>query len=690
MVSWLQVSGPIRFGRYDLHERLAVGGMGELFLARLHGATRETPPVVLKILLVDYRNNADFVKMFQDEARIGMQLAHPNIVGVQESGEAEGTPFIVLEYVEGENMRNVLRALTDRRERLPAELAVKVGIDMLLALDHAHRAKDEKGRPLNLVHRDLSPDNVLIGWDGTVKILDFGIAKAEGRATRTQFGVLKGKAQYMAPEQALGGEVDARSDLYAVALVVLEAITGEKRFDFDDAVKQIVEARSWKPYGPSERDRTLPVELDAILLKALQVDPARRWQTADEFAAALTRILRSGTMPRAKESLPSLLRRVFDRRQREADRPTTEAHRRAVSDDEGTVPGMGPSGSDSEPTVLKARPLLPARDEPTYKPTRLAVNLAERPADDESTAAGRPMGPREPAPTDPGPRRKPIGAVSDPGWAKNAGARDDDEEFATAVTNRGDVWSPEPEEVTGETEVPPARGGVVDYRKARPQKRRRLLPRLLLLLFLSTVFVAGAGAATWTFRDRLPPEARARMESVRDLPQVRRAIALAEEKGLLARFAPTPTPVDLIVGAGTSGELAMASPEPQASEGVAMAAATVSPTASPSGSPKPTPTAVAMQTVRPSATAAVTRSTPRATPVAQPVKGASVRVVSTPPGFEILVDGRGTGKRTPATVVVPAGNHTLSIEAEGFKVWSFQEELRDGDTLVLQANLIPR
>src|SRR5437868_7508865 len=155
--------------------------MGELFLAS--HIDRPEQPLALKILLKEFRKRDDFVSMFRDEARIGMRLAHKNVVGVQEIGELDGVPYILMEYVHGENLRAILRALFMNRELLPPELAVRIGIEVLEGLDHAHRARDENGQRLRLVHRDLSPDNILLSYDGEVKILDFGIAKAEGRTT---------------------------------------------------------------------------------------------------------------------------------------------------------------------------------------------------------------------------------------------------------------------------------------------------------------------------------------------------------------------------------------------------------------------------------------------------------------------------------------------------------------------------
>ena len=296
-----------RFGDFLLHERLAVGGMGELYLATR--AEKRGPPFALKIMVRSYREHPEFASMFHDEARIGMRLSHSNIVVVHEIGYAEETPFIVMEYVHGENLRSVLRAMHKREERMAPSLAVKLAIDTLRGLDHAHRATDESGAPLHLVHRDLSPDNVLVSYEGNVKLLDFGIAKAQGRTTTTQSGVVKGKPLYMSPEQAAAKPVDARSDLFSASVVLMELLTGERRFSDDDIRWE--SARNWKPKTLVTKVPGIPADLDAALMRALDPEPARRFQTAGDLATELTRIARSGLLPRAKESLPALLKRLF-------------------------------------------------------------------------------------------------------------------------------------------------------------------------------------------------------------------------------------------------------------------------------------------------------------------------------------------------------------------------------------------
>lgn len=341
-----------RFGKYLLHDRIAVGGMGELFLATEVGAARGTPPVVLKILLPEYSADAEYVSMFHDEARIGMQLAHPNVVAVHDLGRVPEGTFLVLEYVHGEDLRSLQYRLEDVGMKFPPETALRIIVEVLHGLDHAHRVKDSRGKSLNLVHRDLSPDNVMISFDGDVKVLDFGIAKADGRATQTQFGMLKGKAQYMSPEQALGQAVDARSDLYAVGLVLLELLTGTRRFTAEtDPVQMIRDARTWMPKPPSETNPALPIELDAIVMKAMQQEPARRWQTAEDFASALTRTLRGGGVPRAKEHLPAMMRRLFpDRAEPFLQAPATAPAKKAAATPRNVVGAVGDVSAEELPS----------------------------------------------------------------------------------------------------------------------------------------------------------------------------------------------------------------------------------------------------------------------------------------------------------------------------------------------------
>ena len=305
---------PTKFGAYVVHVKLATGGMGEVYLATRAGAARGTPPLVLKILLPEYSGDATFVNMFHDEARIGMRLSHPNVAAVHDIGRVAEDHYLVLEYVHGVDLRQLQHRMRLRREGFPTETVLRIGLECLQALDHAHRAKDERGRPLNLVHRDLSPENIMISFDGDVKVLDFGIARAEGRAVVTRAGHVKGKTGYMAPEQAMGEKVDNRTDLYALALCMLELISGERRFPIDgDKFEEVRMARTWTPQPPSTWDKTITPAIDAVMLKALALDRADRYQNADDFLRDLNKALREYKATRRErvEQLPELLLRHF-------------------------------------------------------------------------------------------------------------------------------------------------------------------------------------------------------------------------------------------------------------------------------------------------------------------------------------------------------------------------------------------
>lgn len=836
-----------RFGKYLLHEKLAVGGMGELYLATTVGAAKGTPPSVLKILLPEYSSDADFVSMFHDEARLGMQLSHSNIVVVQDLGRVQDTPFLVMEYVHGENLRNVARRLIDTQEKFPPEIAVRIAIEVLHGLEYAHNAADSRGRPINLVHRDLSPDNVMLSFDGDVKILDFGIAKAEGRATQTQFGILKGKAQYMAPEQALGQGVDGRTDLYAVGLVLLEVITGERRFAAEtDPIQQIRDARTWCPTEPSANDPSLPVELDAILLKSMQIEPRRRFQRASEFAAALTSLLKSGSLQRNGENLPRLMRRLYPDRaepfllfEEDSSAPRTDTRDSPpppaapsepsieIIEGEGTEGSaestqlggfLGGTGAntpnpDNDTTQGGVRPRAPSNvrtkppasvrtaaarstarnaigaidddrpttnsaDEPTNTgyappglddPTSPGDDTLRSDLDDRTAIGTRPPPPsrrvdlrpasrddtvaptrrREPTPPPPPPAPKFREAPPPPpakfrdvknlrDFPEPPSASDllgDEEYDGTRVAPGGQGASfpgasPPP---TGSNAFPAASGRaarvssassppsrIVERRRndaafptARPRKRRGIAGRLFLWFTFLVLFASGIGAGLLQ-SGRLPPEVTARFEPLfAAVPALRpkargTPIAVAGSGGQLAMVSsptPAPDPVpsaaenggddddDEVTGRLMTGGGVFPGGDDD-DDDAATAPPVTTPEERPTRTPAPQPsrTAVVAATPRPATprpTREVVAATPRPTAVVSTEGKAMVKVISTPAGLEILVDGQGTGKKTPATVHVEPGTRTIGLKADGFRPWSFKETFVAGDTLQLPVDLQP-
>ena len=215
-----------QFGQYLLSERIGVGGMAEIFKAKLLGVGGFERPMAVKQILPQYAADPDFIEMFIDEAKISVKLQHGNIVGVHELGRIDGTYFIAMEYVHGHNLSEVIAAASKRGLPLSVDHAVLIGIEICKGLDYAHRRTDEQGQPLGVVHRDLSPGNVMISFDGAVKITDFGIAKARHKLGKTAIGAIKGTYGYMSPEQLAGHPVDSRSDLFSTGILLFELLTG--------------------------------------------------------------------------------------------------------------------------------------------------------------------------------------------------------------------------------------------------------------------------------------------------------------------------------------------------------------------------------------------------------------------------------------------------------------------------------
>ena len=280
-----------RFGRFDILGRLAIGGMAEIFLAREQGPGRGTRAVVLKRILPHVATDPRFVEMFLHEAELAMNLSHPNLCAIHEFGERDGEYYIVMEWVRGVSITQMHKALFDRGESgIPAELVARLAAQVADALDYAHAALDADGNPLNLVHRDVKPDNIMVGFDGKVKLLDFGVAKASSQRQKTEAGMLKGKFAYMSPEQYGGRELDGRADVFALGACMYEAITGMALFHRASEYETMGAIVSMDP-APRVRElkRSVSRELDALVAKALEKDRDERFRSAGEMHEALER-----------------------------------------------------------------------------------------------------------------------------------------------------------------------------------------------------------------------------------------------------------------------------------------------------------------------------------------------------------------------------------------------------------------
>ena len=274
-------------GKYLLLDRLAVGGMAEVFRAKSMGIEGFAKIVAIKRILPALAMDDEFVQMFVEEAKIAGRLRHANIVRILELGKMEDAHFIAMEYVSGKDLKQIFRELKLLETHMPTPMAVWIATQVLAGLDYAHRQRGSDGRSLRIIHRDVSPQNVLVSHDGLVKLIDFGIAKAATRATQTVAGVIKGKLAYMSPEQITGRDLDHRSDVFAATTVLHEMLTGERLFAGGNDIEIIDRVRQAAARPPSEINPEVPPSLDAIVMKGLARDPNDRWDTAGDMQEAL-------------------------------------------------------------------------------------------------------------------------------------------------------------------------------------------------------------------------------------------------------------------------------------------------------------------------------------------------------------------------------------------------------------------
>lgn len=280
------------FGRYILLERLAAGGMAEVFLAKSVGAGGVGKFVAVKRILPQFSDNQEFIDMFKEEAKVVMNLNHSNIVQIYDFGVENGQFFLAMEFVEGQNLRQTLNHMKKvNRDFTVAQICFIVK-EVAAGLDHAHRCLDQStGRPLNLVHRDMSPQNVMVSFEGEVKVVDFGIAKAETQMEATRAGTIKGKFGYMSPEQADGQNVDARTDIFSLGIMLWELLAKDRLFTAQSEAGTLKKIKECQIPDLRKINPAIPPELDRICKKALQRDRAQRYAFADELYKELNRFL---------------------------------------------------------------------------------------------------------------------------------------------------------------------------------------------------------------------------------------------------------------------------------------------------------------------------------------------------------------------------------------------------------------
>ena len=303
---------PRPFGRYYLLDRIAVGGMAEVFLAKSFGHAGFEKVLVVKRIRERFADDPSFVAMFVDEAKLSAQLVHPNVVQLHDFGKHGKHWFLAMEAVHGQDLKSMMRRLAERRERMPIEIASVIAHEVARGLHYAHTRKGPNGAPLNIVHRDVSPSNVLISYEGQVKIVDFGIAKAETTRDETaEAHLLKGKFQYMSPEQTQRHNLDHRSDVFAAGVCLWEMLTGHRLFKRDEDHQIITAIRSGDVVKPSDFNPDVPKALDAIVMQALEVDVARRTADAGVMQRQLQDFLLPATPDRLRPTIEQFVGELF-------------------------------------------------------------------------------------------------------------------------------------------------------------------------------------------------------------------------------------------------------------------------------------------------------------------------------------------------------------------------------------------
>ena len=370
MAGGLQAGTPI--GKYVVKRKLAEGGMAEIYLASVRGPEGFEKEVVIKRVRAFLATDPEFVQMFIAEARLASRLNHANVVQIFDFDRYEDTFYLAMEYVRGRSLWDVRKKSRERMVPMPPVLVAHIGLEVARGLHYAHRLTD-RGAPLHLVHRDVTPHNVLLSWEGAIKLTDFGIAKAGNKLTSP--GMLKGKFAYMSPAQARGELVDARTDVFALGVVLWEMLTGGRLFegDSDVAVLRAVQQSAIAPPGRLNAD--VAPDLDAVVMKALARDPAERWQSAGELERALAHFILRNAQTVDETDLGAFLRALY------SDELSADGL-------EGTAAGVANPLAEPPPTAAPTPTPTPSRREPT------AVMPGPR-------ASGQrpPMRPATPAPT---------------------------------------------------------------------------------------------------------------------------------------------------------------------------------------------------------------------------------------------------------------------------------------------------
>jgi serine/threonine protein kinase len=301
-------AGGERLGPYTLVKRIASGGMAEIFVASMEGADGVERVVAIKRVLPQHARNKEFLTMFLNEARIAATLRHPNVVEAYDFGSENGTYYLAMEYLHGQDTRRIIQTLALAGKKLPLEIAVGSAIGIAAGLHYVHEKRNKAGQPLGLVHRDISPQNIFMTVGGEVKLVDFGVVKAVHRASNTMSGVIKGKVPYMSPEQVRGKRIDRRSDIFSLSVVLWELTVGRRLFEGVSEVMIMNAIDELDAPAPSRMTPRYPPELERIVMKGLARDRKSRYETAEEMRIDLEAFARAQRLDVTARRISSFVR----------------------------------------------------------------------------------------------------------------------------------------------------------------------------------------------------------------------------------------------------------------------------------------------------------------------------------------------------------------------------------------------
>ncbi len=368
---------PVPFGKYLLLERISVGGMAEVFKAKAFGVEGFEKILAIKRILPSMAEDADFIQMFIDEAKIAGQLNHANVAQIFELGRFDESHFIAMEFVWGKDLLQIQNRFRRMKQTMPFAMAAFCAAKMCEGLDYAHKKKDAGGRSLGIIHRDVSPQNVLVSYDGEVKVIDFGIAKAASRSTKTQAGVLKGKFGYMSPEQVRGLPLDRRSDVFAIATILYELLTAERLFLGESDFATLEKVRNVDVPKPSQQVPGCPPAIERIILRGLSKDVEDRYQWASEMQEELQTYLGSLEPAFGMKQLGAWMKEQFAAELKRESQVLEEQKRMGR---DGKVPGAAPPVP--RPTIMPggippvAVPPIAAARKPTAPVANATFNLS--------------------------------------------------------------------------------------------------------------------------------------------------------------------------------------------------------------------------------------------------------------------------------------------------------------------------